>query len=216
MADINKRLLTSSDGIPAPQHKVKGESDFEFTEGSSGAQHTKIVDSSGQPISIDDELKSIKRTQAEILDRLDKGIDTRVTRSKVEEVLVERDVYNEGLVIRPYPPNWAKGAILSLHIHGSTGDFSSNGGLQVEGRLSLNSANDVIKTNVTDSYRNANQRIAIHFYPGAIDHDDPTSWVYVYGVDSMLTNRLWLRFKISGDFSEGEGIDFSSKIIYLG
>ena len=79
MADINKRLLTSSDGIPAPQHKVKGESDFEFTEGSGGAQHTKIVDSSGQPISIDDELKSIKRTQSEILDRLDKGIDTRLT-----------------------------------------------------------------------------------------------------------------------------------------
>src|SRR5699024_4444000 len=84
MADINKRLLTSSDGIPAPQHKVKGESDFEFTEGSGGAQHTKIVDSSGQPISIDDELKSIKRTQAEILDRLDNGIDTRLTGSNVE------------------------------------------------------------------------------------------------------------------------------------
>src|SRR5699024_11833551 len=84
MADINKRLLTSSDGIPAPQHKVKGESDVEFTEGSGGAQHTKIVDSSGQPISIDDELKSIKRTQAEILDRLDNGIDTRVTGSNAE------------------------------------------------------------------------------------------------------------------------------------
>src|SRR5699024_6791315 len=84
MADINKRLLTASDGIPAPQHKVKGESDFEFTEGSGGAQHTKIVDSSGQPISIDDELKSIKRTKAEILDRLDNGIDTRVTGSIVE------------------------------------------------------------------------------------------------------------------------------------
>src|SRR5699024_5562098 len=86
MADINKRLLTASDGIPAPQHKVKGESDFEFTEGSGGAQHTKIVDSSGQPISIDDELKSIKRTQAEILDRLDNGIDTRLTGSNVVKV----------------------------------------------------------------------------------------------------------------------------------
>src|SRR5699024_3158796 len=86
MADINKRLLTASDGMPAPQHKVKGESDFEFTEGSGGAQHTKIVDSSGQPISIDDELKSIKRTQAEILDRLDNGIDTRLTGSNVVKV----------------------------------------------------------------------------------------------------------------------------------
>src|SRR5699024_4545599 len=86
MADINKRLLTASDGIPAPQHKVKGASDFEFTEGSSGAQHTKIVDSSGQHISIDDEVKSIKRTQAEILDRLDKRIDTRVSGSNVVKV----------------------------------------------------------------------------------------------------------------------------------
>src|SRR5699024_7479740 len=84
MADINKRLLTSSDGIPAPQHKVKGESDFEFTEGSGGAQHTKIVDASGQPADIDAELKSIKRTQAEIWVRLDKVIDTRLTGSIVE------------------------------------------------------------------------------------------------------------------------------------
>ena len=91
MADINKRLLTSSDGIPAPQHKVKGASEFEFTEGSGGAQHTKIVDSSGQPINIDDELKSIKRTQAEILDRLDNGIDTRVTGSIVERVSLSEE-----------------------------------------------------------------------------------------------------------------------------
>ena len=97
MADINKRLLTASDGIPAPQHKVKGESDFEFTEGSGGAQHTKIVDSSGQPISIDEELKSIKRTQAEILDRLDNGIDTRVTGSivEVENIIIKtKGTYN--------------------------------------------------------------------------------------------------------------------------
>src|SRR5699024_6483433 len=97
MADINKRLLTASDGIPAPQHKVKGESDFEFTEGSGGAQHTKIVDSSGQPISIDAELKSIKRTQAEILDRLDNGIDTRLTGSivEVENIIIKtRGTYN--------------------------------------------------------------------------------------------------------------------------
>lgn len=93
MADINKRLLTSSDGIPAPQHKVKGESDFEFTEGSGGAQHTKIVDSSVQPISIDDELKSIKRTQAEILDRLDNGIDTRLTGSNVEIIKKHEDTH---------------------------------------------------------------------------------------------------------------------------
>src|SRR5699024_7841815 len=102
MADINKRLLTSSDRIPAPQHKVKGESDFEFTEGSSGAQHTKIVDSSGQPISIDEELKSIKRKKAETLDRLNNGIDTRVTGSNVEIIKKHEDThmvdYDKGTV----------------------------------------------------------------------------------------------------------------------
>ncbi len=105
MADINKRLLTAktvSGDVPAPQHKVKGESDFEFTEGSGGAQHTKIVDSSGQPISIDEELKSIKRTQAEILDRLDKGIDTRQTGSNVELIKNHEDThmadYDKGTV----------------------------------------------------------------------------------------------------------------------
>jgi len=98
MADINKRLLTAQGDIPAPQHKKKGESNFEFTEGSHGAQHTKIVDASGQPADIDAELKSIKRTQAEILDRLDNGIDTRVTGSIVEEIQihVDADSYNDG------------------------------------------------------------------------------------------------------------------------
>src|SRR5699024_2140113 len=163
--------------------------------------------------SVEARLQAIEQTQSQILDKLNDTIDTRLTGSKVEEELVERDVYNEGLFVRSYPPNWAKGAILSLHIHGSTGDFSSNGGLRVEGRLSLNSTNYVIKTNVTDSYHNANQRIAIHFYPGAIDHDDPTSWVFFLCDGSMLNNCLWIRFKISGVFSEGEGIDFSSKII---
>src|SRR5699024_728067 len=84
MANINKRLLTSSEGIPAPQHKVKCESDCEFTEGSSGAQHTIIVESYVQPISIYAEIKSIKQTQAEILGRLDNGIYTRVTGCNVE------------------------------------------------------------------------------------------------------------------------------------
>lgn len=96
MADINKRLLTAQGDIPAPQHKVKGNSDFEFTEGSGGAQHTKIVDSSGQPISIDEELKSIKRTQAQILDRLDNGIDTRLTGSIEEQVVLDNEVISPG------------------------------------------------------------------------------------------------------------------------
>ena len=51
MADINENLLKTPDDIPAPQHKKKGERKFEFTEGSNGAQHVKIVDSSGEAIS---------------------------------------------------------------------------------------------------------------------------------------------------------------------
>src|SRR5699024_2425059 len=125
MADINKRLLTASDGIPAPQHKVKGESDFEFTEGSGGAQHTKIVDSSGQPISIDDELKSIKRTQAEILDRLDNGIDTRVTGSIVEYYndieIASGELFNTRWNSASFTqPKWANYAIFTLNVYGVT------------------------------------------------------------------------------------------------
>src|SRR5699024_3811420 len=133
MADINKRLLTASDGIPAPQHKVKGASDFEFTEGSGGAQHTKIVDSSGQPISIDEELKSIKRTQAEILDRLDNGIDTRVTGSNVEEIIIERQLFQGDISNRDGyvdVPRNAKGCVVVLRVHGAVGDFSEGKGLR--------------------------------------------------------------------------------------
>lgn len=93
MADINKKLLTTPDGTPGPQHKQKGEDDFEFTEGSNGAQHVKIVDSAGNAISkinvkdndVKTELDIIKQTQNEILKRLDGTFDTQVTGSNVED-----------------------------------------------------------------------------------------------------------------------------------
>lgn len=135
MADINKRLLTSSDGIPAPQHKVKGESDFEFTEGSGGAQHTKIVDSSGQPISIDEELKSIKRTQAEILDRLDNGIDTRPVESKVENNADEYLLNQQSMInvlsdsTKVFGVYWDKGSDSKLIRTDDSKDFEANVGI---------------------------------------------------------------------------------------
>lgn len=143
MADINAYLREAVNG-PAPQHKVFGQEEFEISEGSDGATHTKIVDRHGDPIdpreisfptdypdkdvkrsvdavkdalekipseeisdkfddlititndnkitlpsdypdtAVKEELESIKATQKEILERLDKPIDTQVTGSKVD------------------------------------------------------------------------------------------------------------------------------------
>lgn len=76
MADINARLKRALDG-PAPQHKVAGEDALEMTEGSGGHLHVKDADVSA-------ELAEIKRTQADILERLDGTINTQVTGSNVE------------------------------------------------------------------------------------------------------------------------------------
>lgn len=103
MADINAYLREAING-PAPQHKVAGRNQFEISEGSDGATHTKIVDVDGNPLSsvpVEDkavkaELAEIRRAQADILERLDDGIDTRLTGSNVEELqsYVDDDTFN--------------------------------------------------------------------------------------------------------------------------
>lgn len=80
MADIDVRRLRAIDGV-APQHKKAGEDEFEFTEGSGGALHTKDVD-------VLSELESIKQQQQQILHQLDEPIDTQLTGSRVEEVVI--------------------------------------------------------------------------------------------------------------------------------
>lgn len=99
MADINARLKRALDG-PAPQHKVAGRSEFEVTEGTNGALHVNVVNQPEQgdvtvgnfpevqnvkDVGVSAELAEIKRTQADILERLDRPIDTQVTGSNVED-----------------------------------------------------------------------------------------------------------------------------------
>lgn len=99
MADINKKLLETSGGTPGPQHKTIGKNEFEWTEGSDGALHMKIVDSNGEVISdigvkdedVRAELESIKQTQSEILDKLNGTIDTQLTGSNMEDGLIVLD-----------------------------------------------------------------------------------------------------------------------------
>lgn len=49
MADINARLLQAIDGS-APQHKVRGQNRFEFSEGSDRTLHVKIAGKNGNPL----------------------------------------------------------------------------------------------------------------------------------------------------------------------
>src|SRR5699024_9402856 len=210
MADINKRLLTASDGIPAPQHKVKGASEFEFTEGSGGAQHTKIVDSSGQPISIDEELKSIKRAQAEILDRLDNGIDTRVTGSKGEyETFFEREIRNESTSSsRLYKPDWAKGFIAYLLINGVTGSFGDNQGIALRYRGGYSNTNYAYSV-LTGRTNVSNRAHILTVFPsyGVDGESISSSGSSQRHIPSILPRIVALSIEVSGTFAQGEGFD---------
>src|SRR5690625_3370993 len=101
MADINAELLRFNNRI-GPQYLDREDKSggldgtMKPTEGSDGALHTKIVDVNGNPISstnklqvvdtdVKAELEAIKAQQAQILQRLDDGVDTRVTGSNVED-----------------------------------------------------------------------------------------------------------------------------------
>lgn len=100
MANINTELLRFNGKI-GPQYLDKGDTSggsdgtMKPVEGSDGALHTKIVDHNGNPISsgnkmpvadadVKTELEEIKQQQAQILQRLDDGVDTRLTGSNVE------------------------------------------------------------------------------------------------------------------------------------
>ncbi len=225
MADINKRLLTAKDNkgndIPAPQQKVKGKNDFEFTEGSHGAQHTKIVDASGQPADIDAELKSIKRMQAEILDRLDKGIDTRLTGSNVEEEFVERFIFDGSKNTTNYvfPPENTRGAIVSVTIHGATGDYSSGKGFRprllnyVLGNRSANRALEIS----TEWLKSSEGIYQFYLYPGIDlkDADTRNKYNKFYTSHVFVPSVLGLFFDIDGVLSEDEGFDVSAKVMWL-
>src|SRR5699024_2897080 len=141
MADINAYLREAING-PAPQHKVAGRNQFEISEGSDGATHTKIVDVDGNPLSfvpVEDEavkaeLAEIKRTQAQILERMDETFDARLTGSIIEyENIFERDIRNESEDVFVHVPEDAIGAIIQLSVHGISGEVS-NGGLSLRVR----------------------------------------------------------------------------------
>lgn len=107
MADINVPLLVALGDRAAPQHKVRGQEAFEFSEGSDGALHTKIVDQNGNPISsinklqvadtdVKAELEQIKQQQQQILQRLNQPIDTQLTGSNLGYTVVTNQVVPAG------------------------------------------------------------------------------------------------------------------------
>ena|SRR5699024_2170520 len=89
---------------------------------------------------LEKELASIKQTQTEILERLDKPIDTQVTGSIVEdasvikiETLLERQVVQNGFHNFDFsPPKGAKGAVFVLDVRGVSGKFEEGEGYQLE------------------------------------------------------------------------------------
>lgn len=78
MADILARLKEAING-KAPQHKVEGKAEFEFTEGKDGKLNVRDVD-------VKAELELIKQQQQQILDRLNQPVKTELTGSIVEEL----------------------------------------------------------------------------------------------------------------------------------
>lgn len=83
MADIEAYLKETYNG-PAPQHKLPNKDQFEVSEGSDGAPHSKIVDKDGKPIdprdvnfpadypdlTANERLEAIEQTQGQIITAL--------------------------------------------------------------------------------------------------------------------------------------------------
>lgn len=89
MAEINARLRRALDG-PAPQHKVDGKDSFEFTEGSDGAQHIKIVDVDGTPLSVIPTKNSAVESRLDSIEnKLDSVIENGVINTQVSGSNVE-------------------------------------------------------------------------------------------------------------------------------
>src|SRR5699024_5987368 len=118
MSNIDINLIRALDGA-APQHKASNANKFELSEGSDGAQHVKIVDSEGniqdkisvelpdkQIVTVDNQiqlptdypdkavearLQAIESKQQAILDKLESGLDTRLTGSIMEDGFLVKD-----------------------------------------------------------------------------------------------------------------------------
>src|SRR5699024_8083415 len=101
MPDINASLKTTING-KGPQHKMHRVNEFEFTEGSDGALHAKIVDKNGNPIdssktevsnlpndypdsAVRQELESVK---AELQSLKEHTFNTRLSGSNVEQDVI--------------------------------------------------------------------------------------------------------------------------------
>src|SRR5690606_32782958 len=137
MADINAPLLVALGDRAAPQHKVHGQEAFEFSEGSDGALHTKIVDQNGNPISssnklqvadtdVKAELEQIKQQQQQILQRLDDTFNTQLTGSIIENDSIKTSITKNNSV-RELLANTVVPAggyvIVSTEFHGSRVGF---------------------------------------------------------------------------------------------
>lgn len=159
------------------------------------------------------ELEQIKQQQQQILQRLDDGVDTRLTGSIVEEVIFERQIYTAGtLTANPpvVPPAWATKAIVKFRIYGITGNISG---------ISLNSA--YYTPLLVDLFRlstNTKSPIRVGHIFGESELGDLT----IAGDDkkaflTKLLPREGIRIyvTINGQFSAGEGVDLEVRVSWM-
>src|SRR5699024_2109502 len=195
MAYNTKKILRDRNGDPIPQY----------------------YDSDGDryvPSEIDTRLKAIENQQQEILERLDKPIDTQVTGSNVEyETILERQVIDRSWQARNIKlkyPNRTIGMILYLRVYGVTGTFSSGEGLQIvlfEGEKK-NQYLTKLETNKTDKDKGF-----VIYRTNLIKESDIGDLKINAYSDSFYYSGLPLSresavyFYIDGTFEDGEGFD---------
>lgn len=221
MTNIDTQIIFDKNGKPIPQYLDVTDT----TDGSDGTmkpitknsypeiQDVNVTNQQDLPTDYPDsavkqELELIKAQQQQILERLDDPIPTQLTGSNVvkEEVLYSREIRNSSSIQTNFNvPDEAKGAIISMRAYGVTGTFGDNDGwiFSVLSRANFPAYSDFIVSSTMFSVPTVS---SITIYPGTSEDK---------GVSKVLANRIAVQIGITGDFSDGEGIDCEVRCTWL-
>ncbi len=170
--------------------------------------------------SINDKLDKLNEKVDSVID--DGAIETRLTGSNVEDVIFDQYIFNgENSPYKyAFPPSDVRGAIVSVVIHGATGDYSEGKGFRprlLNYPLGNRDANNTIQ--ITTDYTKRDYGVyQFYIYPSIIDLQDGAlrnSGNFFYTSRTAVPNFFAIFLDLDGDLDDGEGYDISGHVMWL-